>query len=82
MFLDEQILVSDVLLSFGKTFRPFRRCTFLVRCYIRIGDIHYVTFVPCPCEGVVHGQKFVGVQRSPVTLTCFSVVVLSLFLLV
>ena len=49
---------------------------------VRVGDFHYFAFVPCLCEGVVHVHKFVGVQRSPVSLTRFSVVVLSLFLLV
>lgn len=45
---------------------------------VRVGDIRYFTFVPCLCEGVVHVHKFVGVQRSPVSLTCFSVVVVQL----
>lgn len=49
---------------------------------VRVGDIHYFTSAPCPCVGVVHVHKFVGVQRSPVSLTCFSVLVLGLFLLV
>ena len=42
------------------------------------GDIHDFTFVQFLCEDVVHVHKFVGVQRSPVSLTCLSVVVLSL----
>ena len=45
-----------------------------------LGDIHYFTFVPCLCEGVVHVHEFVGVQRSPISLTCFSLVVPGLFL--
>ena len=49
---------------------------------VRVGDFHYFTFVPCLCEDVVHIHKFVSMQRLPVSLTCFSVVVLGLFLLV
>jgi len=45
---------------------------------VRVGDIRYFTFVPCLWEGAVHVHKFVGVQRSPVSLTCFSVVVVQL----
>ena len=81
MFLDELALVSDVLLSFGLNFSSFSTMYFL-GSLLGLGDIHYFTFVPFVCEDVVHVHKFVGVKRSPVSLTCCSVVVIRLFLLV